>query len=229
MSKFFVFFVIVVLSLQARLDPFEPVSVKQERPDNLVKSVYSPDDKRRTVKLVPEIEKKNVNKKTSDFNKGKKVTAKECEVIINSEIKRLKEEALKKEKIIKKLNKKKKYKKIVKIKDKEFIPVIYKVLPFITIDIGRKYISVISRPRYKVLRYYFLSDDKKIVFDFKAKVNMRTRYKLIENHPYFKAYKIGNHPEMNNNFFRVVIELKKAAKKFKVIINQNKATLIYRK
>jgi len=229
MNKFFLFFAIITVSLQARLDPFEPIK-KNNKPIQNIKPTYSPYDKGRTVKIIPQIEKKSIKIK-KDINlkldkKDKKILKNECKIILDREIKKIKKEALKKEKIIKKRKKK----KIIKVvKYKEFIPTTYKVLPFITIDIGKKYISAISRPKYKILRYYFLKDEKKVVFDFRAKVNMRTRYKLIENHPYFKAYKIGNHPDLKDYFFRVVIELKKAINQFKVIINQNKATLIYRK
>ena len=224
--KSMILFMMFVSILSARLDPFEPVTLKPIK-SNKIKPYYTPDDKGRTVKLIPEVKHKDINntKKVVIIKKEiKKPTKKECEVVLSNEINKLKQETKKKDKIIKKL------KKIKVIEDNtEFIPVTYKILPFITIDIGQKYISAISRPKYKVLRYYFLKDEKKVVFDFRAKVNMRTRYKIIKNHPYFKAYKIGNHPELKDYFFRVVIELKKQINQFKVIINQNKATLIYKK
>jgi len=220
MNKILLFFIVLIVSLQARLDPFEPVIIKKVekksyKPYKVI--YYSPDDKGRTVKLIPETE-----------NKHKKYNSKKIKILKNNCIINKKNKNFKN---LKNINKTKKTKsKVVKIKKfKEFIPVTYKVLPFITIDIGKKYISAISRPKYKVLRYYFLKDEKKVVFDFRAKVDMRTRYKIIENHPFFKAYKIGNHPDLKDYFFRVVIELKKSIDNFKVIINQNKATLIYKK
>ena len=214
---------IVSISLFARLNPFEPVVVKQTdinettiklKPIQVMLPLKTQDDGLKTVKIMSEESEKSksiimLKDKVIIKELTNKQLAAKCEVI----------ELLKPKTVVTKLPK-------VVIKPKPFEPTVYNVLPFLTVDAKIDSISIKTRKKYKLIRYYLEEDSKKFVFDFEGKVLTYTKFKNI-NAPHFSSYKVGNHPE--SNYFRVVISAKDKMSKYKVVIINNIATINHKK
>jgi hypothetical protein len=213
---------VAVVGLFGRLNPFEPVAndtnqTKKLRPIQVSAPVKSIDDGNRTVKIMPHGSQKP---KPTVIIKEKIVEKKLTKEQLVRECKSLKiiPKPIKKKIIVKKPK--------PKPKPKKFVPHTYKVLPFLTINSNKNNISIKTRKRYKLIRYYIEPNEKKFVFDFKAKVKTYTKHKNLKA-PYFRSYIVGNHPE--NNYFRVVIVTKKSTKKYKVSMKNNIAVIKYKK
>ncbi|HIP12717.1 MAG TPA: AMIN domain-containing protein [Arcobacter sp.] len=216
---------IASISLFARLNPFEPVVVKQIdtnetktiklQPIQAILPLYSTDDGKRSVKIMSE--DRSMKSKPIAMDKDEIVVKKFTKKEIAEQCKLI-ETSIPKVAIIK-------LPKIVK-KPKPFEPTVYNVLPFLTIDVKKNSISIETRKKYKLIRYYLEKKPKKFVFDFQGKVLTYTKFKNI-NAPHFSSYMVGNHPEAD--YFRVVISVKEKMSKFKVVIKNNIATINYKK
>jgi len=218
---------ITAISLFARLNPFEPVVEQLDVDLNVTKTIRlqpiqatlplnTKDDGSRSVKLMSEESEKSksiimIKDKVIVKELSKEELAAKCKVI----------EIFTPKAVVKELPK-----IVVKPKPKPFEPMVYKVLPFLTIDSKVDSISIETRKKYKLIRYYLEQDSKKFVFDFKGKVLTYTKFKNILA-PHFKFYMVGNHPE--GNYFRVVIAAKDKMSKYKVVIKNNIATINYKK
>lgn len=112
--------------------------------------------------------------------------------------------------------------------DDKFVPALYRVLPFVTIDVGYKSLKIKSRPKYKIIRYITLENENKVAFDFFAPIVTMayTRYKRF-NAPHFKSYIVGLHKK--DGYFRVTIVLKHQFKKYDISLKNNIATIKYHK
>lgn len=231
MIKLLLITTITTISLFARLNPFEPVVNQNDlnqtkksalEPIKVTKPVQSIDDGLRTVKITSEgddskskqivMVKEKIVEKVVEKKLSKKELMEQCKVI---------EKDLKPKVVIKA-----KIKPKAKPKPVEFVATSYKVLPFLTIDSNKDNLVIKTRKKYKLIRYYIEEGEKKFVFDFKGKVLTYTKYKNL-NAPYFKSYVVGNHPE--DNYFRVVISVKKSVNKYKVSMKNNIATISYTK
>ena len=223
---------ITTISLFARLNPFEPVVVHQSdtnittvktiklQPIPAVLPLNSQDDGTRSVKIMSEETGKSksiIMLKDTVLVKEltKEELAAKCKVIENSVPKVVVEKL---PKVV--------VKPKPKPKPKPFKPTVYKVLPFLTIDAKIDSISIKTRKKYKLIRYYLEQDSKKFVFDFRGKVLTYTKFKGIKA-PHFNSYMVGNHPEAD--YFRVVISAKDKMSKYKVVIKNNIATINYKK
>ncbi|MCK5293091.1 MAG: AMIN domain-containing protein [Arcobacteraceae bacterium] len=231
MIKLLLITTLVTISLFARLNPFEPVlnkndlnntkSIKSE-PIQISKPVKSIDDGLRTVKITSH----------DGENRSKQIVmtkVKIVEKIVEKKLtkKQLLEQCKTIEKDISKIvvKPKVKLKPKPKTKPKKFVAKTYKVLPFLTINSNKNNIVIKTRKKYKLIRYYIEQGERKFVFDFKGKVLTYTKYKNL-NAPFFKSYVVGNHPE--DNYFRVVITVKKTVNKYKVSMKNNIATITYK-
>ncbi len=99
----------------------------------------------------------------------------------------------------------------------------YKILPLITLDLIGENLSISTRNNYKLIRYYEEPKENKFVFDFKANLGVPTERGTIKS-PYYDSYIVGNHPE--DGFFRVVVPVKDSVSNYKVLIKNNKGTII---
>ena len=220
MIKLIMLFIFLNISLFARTNPFESntltanietktnneISVKQEVLEN-------EDDGNRTVKVEHEVsqlseKEKIIISKPLEEKKEIKLSKKEIEKICQVENKKT-------------MEKKKKLKKV-----KSFTPTTYKVYPFLTIDVDSKNLTITTRKRYPIIKYYTIKSENKLVFNFDAKIHFNTRYKKLHS-PKFTSYALGNHRD--KHLFRVVIVTKKDIKNYEVIIKNNIAKIIYKK
>jgi hypothetical protein len=201
--KFLLLSLIVPISLVARLNPFEPIEAPVPQMETLkpipVHNVTSKDDGNRTIKIISEEKIKSVIPK----------------VVI-------------KEKIVSDINK---TKLEVKAKPKpkpkpQFKARTFKLLPFLRVDSKKKYMTIKTRYKYKLIRYIDDKENKKFIFDFKGKVISSTKHRKIMYNPYFKGFRVGNHPK--EKFFRVVIDTKKNTSKYRVSVKNNVVTLSYK-
>jgi len=217
--KIFLLATFFTISLFGRLNPFEPVIKKESnsdlktlKPMPVKHPIITKDDGKRTVKITAAQEEPKKKSKPIVMIKEKivekpittKELIKKCKVLEKNNIPKIKHK-----KVVKKI----KHKTV-----KKFIPRVYKVLPFVIID-SKKYSTTIkTRKKYKLIRYYLEQDEKKFVFDFKAKVYNYTKRRQL-NAPYFKSFIIGNHRE--EGYFRVVIQGVKNLSRYKVFIKNN--------
>lgn len=228
MIKILTLCALLSITLFARINPFEadPLAKKVEEKtiiDPEIKKIIlnNEDDGNRTVKVVNEAEIVS------------KPAIKEVKPIINKPIKeslsKIEIEKLCKTDIDKKIPKPKVVKKITKPKPKAvkkpFIAAIYKVLPFLTIEVNKNDIKIISSKKYRIFRHIKLKKSQKVVIDFTGKASFYTKKKDI-NTVAFKSYRVGNHKK--ENFFRVAIDIKQDLKYYKLIMENNVAHLIYK-
>lgn len=102
-----------------------------------------------------------------------------------------------------------------------------------SIKTGLKFVNIsysdstidINSSKYKVFKKLDIEDENKIVFDFRAKTNFKTR-RFDLDHKYFKQIAIGNHE--SEGFFRVVVELKEPISKFESTYSDAKVTVKYK-
>jgi len=217
----------ITINLFARLNPFEPVFDKNNtkksdtevlKPIKVAKKIHTADDGDRTVKIMP------ISTVTKKPKQIVMIKEKIIEKIVPQKL--TKKELEKQCKVIKKVTPIiVKPKKLVKKVKKKFIPKTYKVLPFLTIISNKNNLIIKTRNKYKLIRYYDEANERKFVFDFKGKVLNYTKRKNLFA-PYFKSYVVGNHAE--DNFFRVVIKVKKATNRYKVSMKNNIATIYYK-
>ena len=247
MIKILTLILLVTVSLFGRLNPFEAdenyktdtqtnetIITEKVKPIPVVKPLKTIDDGKRTVKVEGTQTKKvliKTVKKTKVVIKEKivkvKPTKEELEALCKVEAKTIVKKDLKKESInpiyIREQT------EVIKhntMKSDEFVPTTYKILPFITIDTDFNSLTISSRPKYSIVTYHVLKEKNKIAFDFLADVWFYTRYKKLDA-PHFDAYTLGNHK--SQKFFRVSITLKEDITKYKVMLNNNIATITYRK
>jgi hypothetical protein len=97
-------------------------------------------------------------------------------------------------------------------------------LKFLTITYTDNKVEIISS-KYKVFKKLDIEDENKIVFDFRAETNFKTR-RFDLDHKYFKQIAIGNHE--SEGFFRVVVELKEPISKFESTYGDAKVTVKYK-
>jgi len=251
MIKILTLSILISVSLFARLNPFEAdenfkptvetkeTTVTQKlKPIPITEVLNTDDDGKRTVKVegtgTKNVLIKNVVK-TKVVVKEKivktKPTKEEIEALCKVEPKTVQKvvinQTVKKEEInpiyIKEQT------KIIRhrnMKNDEFVPTTYKILPFITIDTDFNSLKVSSRPNYNIVTYHVLKEKNKIAFDFLADVWFYTRYKKLDA-PHFDAYTLGNHKQQK--YFRVTITLKENIKNYKILLNNNIATITYKK
>jgi hypothetical protein len=208
----------ITINLFARLNPFEPVFTTNKIKIQKVESsnnVYSRDDGNRTVKIMPNIKK---------VVKPKQIVMVKERIIEKVITKKLTNKELQKQCKIMEKTIPKKIKKVRK-KHKEFVSMTYNVLPFITITSNKTNLVIKTRLKYKLIRYYDEANERKFVFDFKGKVLNYTKRRILDA-PYFKSYVIGNHAE--DEFFRVVIKVKRNTNLYKIFIKNNIATISYK-
>lgn len=97
-------------------------------------------------------------------------------------------------------------------------------LKFLNISYTDNKIDVISS-KYKVFKKLDIEAENKIVFDFRANTNFKTR-RFDLDHKYFKQIAIGNHE--SEGFFRVVVELKEPINKFESTYSDANVTVKYK-
>ena len=240
MIKILTLTLLVSVSLFGRLNPFEAdenytadtktneiVIVEKVKPVTIIKPLKTIDDGKRTVKVegtqTKRVLLKTVNKtKVVVKEKIVKVKPTKEEIEALCKLNDLKKETVNPIYI-------KEQTKVIKhhtMKNDEFVPTTYKILPFVTIDTDFNSLKVLSRPKYNIVTYHVLKDKNKIAFDFLADVWFYTRYKKLDA-PHFDAYTLGNHK--NKKFFRVSITLKEDITNYKVVLDNNIATIKYKK
>ncbi len=208
----------ITINLFARLNPFEPVFTTNKIKIQKVESsnnIYSRDDGNRTVKIMSN---------NKEVIKPKQIVMVKEKIIEKVVSKKLTNEELKKQCKIMEKRIPKKIKKVRK-KHKEFVSMTYNVLPFITITSNKTNLVIKTRLKYKLIRYYDEANERKFVFDFKGKVLNYTKRRILDA-LYFKSYVIGNHAE--DEFFRVVIKVKRNTNLYKIFIKNNIATISYK-
>ena len=105
-------------------------------------------------------------------------------------------------------------KRVVVVKKKSNCKNVYKFMPlkFVNIDLKDDFIKINVAKKYKLINSIISDDNTKFVYDFKGKVTFYTiRKKLCSE--YFDSFALGTHLE--DNFFRVVIKVKKDIKEYK--------------
>jgi hypothetical protein len=247
MIKILALTLVVTLSLFGRLNPFEAdenykpdvqtnetIITEKITPIPVTEPLKTVDDGKRTVKVegteTKKVLLKTVNK-TKVVVKEKivkvKPTKAEIEALCKVEPKTIVKKEIKKE-VINPIYIKEQT-KVIKhhsMKNDEFVPTTYKILPFITIDTDFNNLKITSRPKYTIVTYHVLKEKNKIAFDFLGDVWFYTRYKKLDA-PHFDAYTLGNHKKQK--FFRVSITLKEDISKYKVMVDNNVATITYKK
>lgn len=95
------------------------------------------------------------------------------------------------------------------------------ILPFLKLEYNNNEISI--HTKYKVSKKFSLEKGNKIIIDYKAKLNFYTKRENLESMNY-KKVAVGNHKK--NGFFRVVVELDKAPKNYKVNYKNNLISIV---
>jgi len=247
MIKILTLTLLLTLSLFGRLNPFEAdenykpdvqknetIIVEKIKPIPVTTPLKTIDDGKRTVKVEGTENKKVLLKtvnKTKIIVKEKivkvKPTKAEIEALCKIEPKTMVKNEIKKEEINPIFIREKT--RIIKhhnMKNDEFVPTTYKILPFITVDTNFNDLKITSRSKYTIVTYHVLKEKNKIAFDFLGDVWFYTRYKKLDA-PHFDAYTLGNHKKQK--FFRVSITLKEDVSKYKVLVDNNIAKIIYKK
>ena len=201
------FFILSMLSvaLLARINPFEPVvtseviTPQQIEPIQIEEKITSIDDGNRTVKI------------RSD----------KVEEPVQKEIPLVEKECITEDKNITVVEPIIKPKEPVKLVEK-----VYKPLPFLSLDLKKDKLQIDSREKYKIIKYFTIPDEKKIVIDFSGYVKHYTKKDSFISQE-FDSFVIGNHPD--EKFFRVVITTKKHPDEYLPYIKNNLITIYYKK
>lgn len=206
MTRSFFILSVASVALLARINPFEPVATseviipQQIEPIQIEEKITSIDDGNRTVQIRSDEVEKPIQKETA-------VVEKEC--ISEDKNITVAEPAIVKQK------------EPVKLVEK-----VYKPLPFLTLDLKKDQLQIDSREKYKIIKYFTIPDEKKIVIDFSGYVKHYTKKDTFISQE-FDSFVIGNHPD--EKFFRVVITTKKHPDEYLPYIKNNLITIYYKK
>jgi len=95
------------------------------------------------------------------------------------------------------------------------------ILPFLKLEYNND--KLVIHTKYKVSKKFSLDKGNKIIIDYKAKLNFYTKRADLESMN-FKKVAVGNHKK--NGYFRVVLELDKKPRNYKVNYKNNLITVI---
>jgi uncharacterized protein with gpF-like domain len=93
------------------------------------------------------------------------------------------------------------------------------VLPFLKLEYSNDKMTL--NTKYKIMKKFYLEDEKKLIIDFKANVSFFTKNVVLDS-ANFKKITVGNHSE--EHFFRVVVEVADMPSNYDVSFDD---TLVY--
>jgi hypothetical protein len=95
-----------------------------------------------------------------------------------------------------------------------------KILPFLTLNYDNKMLTLNSK--YLVVKKFTIDKEKKLIIDYKAKVNFYTKRKELKSKN-FNKITVGNHKK--EKFFRVVLQLEEKPSKYTVSYKEKLITI----
>ncbi len=200
----------LVSTLSARSNPFVPTQTYIEEKESLVDpgeiiEPYNPNDKGRTIKIMPEEEIKPIEKIEPIVEEIKPIE--KIEEIVFKEV-------------IEDNNT-----SCVTAAPKEIKIYKYNLIDFVNIDITEDIMNI--QTKYKLKKQFVLEDEKKMVFDFTSKKSFYTKRETLSTHKDFKKITIGAHPE--NKYFRVVIQVPDNLIEYETHVDENGSITISKK
>ncbi len=104
------------------------------------------------------------------------------------------------------------------LKEESIVLSTYEPLKFLTIDIYKKKITILTS-NAKLFRHFKLKGENKIVLDYVKSRKFLTKRLKVDN-SFIKAITIGDHPK--ENYFRVVLTIPKKFKFYNLDYKENK-------
>lgn len=236
MKKSLILFSLLVSSLIARENPFQPTQTYKEEIDKMIELENGHPLKNGDIKSVSSENKRENNSNSTTAKQNlplAKTAVAKTEQEIESKNKksnvRVAIELPKTEKELKAMLSapKPKAEEVVKkdiekkeTQNKEVATIDYgngtnTVLPFLILELSDKELQL--KTKYKVFRKFNLETQKKIVLDFRGDVEFYTRTKTLDS-KLFDSLMLGNHAP--DSFFRVVVVVKDNPDKYEVTYNE---------
>lgn len=94
------------------------------------------------------------------------------------------------------------------------------ILPFLTLNYNNKMLTLNSK--YLVVKKFTIDNEKKLIIDYKAKVNFYTKREELKSKNYNKIT-VGNHKK--ERYFRVVLQLEEKPSKYTVTYKDKLITI----
>jgi hypothetical protein len=217
------FIFILITSLQARENPFEPTTSYEEEHARLMEMAEVDQDYQREFQKEQQYIEETYEKMQ---NIGKDKEEAKDDTLTEEKIKKLIQDAQKKtvektKEIVEKAVEPKKTEQIVYVKPRLDVMYEKEILPFVKVEYDNDRIDILSK--YKISKKITLPEKNKIVLDFTANENFYTKRVDLES-TNFKRIAVGNHKK--ENFFRVVIELSSVPEDYEVTFNDTKVSIV---
>lgn len=232
---------VLALNLNARENPFEATNAYEEEAARIIEQEEIDQNSINESAYIKEMQEKMSQVSDEDANKNKvKEAIKKLTPILKvektytkKEVKKLiKKAQVQSESKVKKLVKKEIEKTII-VEPKQVVYVkpradiiddemtTKELLDFIKVEYNND--KIIIHTDYKVAQKFTLEKEKKIIIDYKAKLNFYTKRDVLSSKE-FKKIAIGNHKK--ERYFRVVLEVANKPSSYKVNYTDDLITII---
>ena len=222
-SFFILISCLLVISLNARENPFEPTDIYKEKQVEFLKQLELKEQENKRIQEEMMLKEQALLQKEKQLEDLALKQQEELRKI--EELKAQQATLLKKqEQELLKLDKAKKQKLLQMNKEKTVQKNRYNVLPFVDIEANDNTLVLYVDTKFKLINQDILQNRKKILYDFRGYASFYTIKKRLDSKA-FKAFVVGTHKK--KGFFRVVIEVNDPTSTYSETINtkEGKITL----
>ena len=225
-SFFILISCLLVISLNARENPFEPTDIYKEKQVDFLKQLELEEAKEKKMQEELKLHEEAMLQREKEIEdlelvrqdelrKIEELKAQQAALVKQQqqELQQMKEQ---KEQELLKIEEMKKQKLLQMKKEKMAQKNKYNILPFVHIEANNDTLVLYVDTKFKLINQDILKDRKKILYDFRGYTSFYTIHKNLESDS-FKAFSVGTHKK--KGFFRVVIEVNDATSTYIENIN----------
>lgn len=203
-SFFILISFLLVISLNARENPFEPTDIYKEKQADFLKQLEIEAQKEKKMQEQMKLHEEAMLQREKEIE--------DLELLRQDELRKIEE--LKAQRAA--LEKQQQQKLLQLKKEKTAQKNKYNVLPFVHIEANDNTLVLYVDTKFKLINQDILVKRKKILYDFRGYTSFYTITQKL-NSEAFKAFSVGTHKK--NGFFRVVIEVSDATSLYSELIN----------
>ncbi len=216
MKKSFFIFIscLLIVSLDARENPFEPTDTYKEKQVEYLKQLELEEQREKQLQEQMEMQEQVMLEKEKELE--------DLETLKQEELRKI--EALKAQRAL--IEKEQKQKLLQIKKEKMAQKNRYNVLPFVHVDTTDDTFTLYVDTKFKLINQDILKKQKKILYDFKGYASFYTIKKSLKSSA-FKSFAVGTHKA--KGFFRIVVDLTDSASKYAETINTKEGKIVITK
>jgi hypothetical protein len=237
MKKSFFIFIscLLVVSLDARENPFEPTDIYTEKQADFLKQLQLEQEKEKKMQEEVKLHEQAMlqrEKEIEDLELQRQEELRRIEELKaqRAALEKQKQQELQRIQQVKAQELQKlesmKQQKLLQMKKEQMAKMNkYNVLPFVHIEANDDTLTIFVDTKFKLINQEILEDRKKILYDFRAHASFYTISKNLQSDA-FKKFTVGTHKK--KGFFRIVIEVTDKTSSYleKIDTKEGKITLL---